>query len=570
MCSAPQTAPYSESLLVHFKRIGTLKNEALRLPSVDLSHHQLNDLEMLLNRAFFPLEGYLGRADYESVLDTMRLADGTLWPMPVCLDLGDRAARAIQPGQPLALRDPEGFMLAVLHVQDLWQPDKRREALAVYGTDDETRHPGVRRLYRETAAWYAGGRLEGLHLPQHYDFPELRLPPSEAHRQFTQRGWRNVIGFQTSSRPHCAHREMVLRAAREAGASIFIMPELGHPGQNDADHFTLVRCYQHFAQSLPRNMTALGLIPYTTRMAGPREALWQAIVRGNYGCTHVTASEDQCDPFAANGHDRFYPPGAALELLREHRQETGVEVIEARSMVYVAEKAQYLDAREVEPGMNVMQISSGELMRRLEHGLEIPDWFSLPRIVEELRKAYPPRHSQGFTIMITGLSGAGKSTLAKVLFVKFMEMNDRPVTLLDGDIVRRNLSSELTFSREHRNLNVTRIGFVASEITKNRGIAICAPIAPYEESRQANRELISHYGGYVEIFMATPLEVCEQRDRKGLYAKARAGIVKGVTGIDDPYVPPSAPDITIDTTELTPSEAAQEVLLYLEEQGYVR
>ena len=565
----PEAAPYSETLLVHFKRMGKLKADALALPSVNLLPTGLVDLELLLTRALYPLEGYLGREDYESVLDAMRLADGTLWPMPMCLDLNEATAARVEPGTSLAIRDGEGFMLAVLHVTDVWKPDKRREALAVYGTDDENAHPGVRRLYRETGDWYAGGRVEGLHLPQHYDFVDWRLTPSQAHRLFEQRGWRNVLGIQTGAWPHCARREMVLRAAADAGASVFLMLEQGRPGLSEADHFTLARCYGSLMDTLPKSGVALALVPYATRQAGPREALWQAIVRSNYGCTHVTMADNECDP-GANGCDRFYDPGAARELIERHAEEIGVSLVDERRMVYVEERAQYLPVDEVEEGMSVRHISSEELQRRLDLGLGIPEWFSPPGVVRELRRAYPPRHRQGFTVFLTGLSGAGKSTLAKVLYVKFMEMSDRPVTLLDGDIVRRNLSSELNFSREHRNLNVTRIGFVASEITKNRGIAICAPIAPYEESRRVNRELIAGYGGYVEVFMATPLSVCEQRDRKGLYAKARAGLVKGVTGIDDPYVPPSDPDIVIDTTELTPLEAAQEVLLYLQEKGYLR
>jgi sulfate adenylyltransferase len=281
-------------------------------------------------------------------------------------------------------------------------------------------------------------------------------------------------------------------------------------------------------------------------------------------------AQDHGDPFVHNTDERFYPLGAAQDLVRGLEADTGVRMVPLRPMVYVEDKAQYVVKEDVTPEMTVKDISSAELRRRLEFDLEIPEWFSLPGVVAELKKAYPPRHSQGFTVLLTGLSGSGKSTLAKVLFVKFMAMRHRPVTLLDGDIVRKNLSSELTFSREHRDLNVQRIGFVASEITKNRGIAICAPIAPYERSRGLAREMVSQYGGYIEVYMSAPLETCEQRDRKGIYAKAKAGIMKGVTGIDDPYEPPLDPELTIDTTEITPNEAAQEILLYLEEQGYVR
>ncbi len=566
----PQISPYAESLLVHFRRVEFLKQEAVVLPSLDLNQRQLCDLELLLNRAFYPLQGFMDQEDYQSVLGRMRLADGTVWPMPITLDVSESLAATLVPNQSLALRDQEGFLLAVLAVTQVWKADKQAEANSVFGTDDPKAHPGVRRLFSETEDWYVGGRLEGLHLPQHYDFPELRLTPSETHRFFAQRGWRNVAGFQTEQPLHCAHKEMVLRAAREAGTSLFIQPVVGHPRPGDLDHFTMVSCYQEFIKAFPRNMAQLGLLSLARRQAGPREALWEAVVRKNYGCNHFMVAEDHGDPFVHNSEPRFYPLGAAQELVRGLEEETGVRMVPLKPMVYVEDKAQYVVREEVTETMTVKNISSPELRRRLELDLEIPDWFSFPGVVAELKKAYPPRHSQGFTILLTGLSGSGKSTLAKVLFVKFMAMRHRPVSLLDGDIVRRNLSSELNFSQGHRNLNVQRIGFVASEITKNRGIAICAPIAPYEQSRRLAREMVSQYGGYIEVFMSAPLETCELRDRKGLYAKAKAGIVKGVTGIDDPYEPPVNPELTIDTTEITPNEAAQEILLYLEEQGYVR
>ncbi len=318
-------------------------------------------------------------------------------------------------------------------------------------------------------------------------------------------------------------------------------------------------------------MIALGLLPMACRKAGPREALWHAIIKRNYGCSHFGVADDHGDPYDNdNGSDKFYPLHAAQEMVKEYESETEIKMLPLKNMVYVEEKAQYIPRDEIESGMSVKEISPGELKRRLEKNLDIPEWFSYPEVINELRRAFPPNSKQGFTLFLTGLSGAGKSTIAKVLQVKFMEMRDRPVSLLDGDIVRKNLSSELNFSKEHRDLNITRIGFVASEITKNGGIAICAPIAPYEEPRRANRELISQYGGYIEVYVSTPIEICEQRDRKGLYARAHAGIIKGLTGVDDPYVPPANPEIIIDTTEASPAEAAQEVLLYLEEYGYIK
>ncbi|MBI5557997.1 MAG: bifunctional sulfate adenylyltransferase/adenylylsulfate kinase [Deltaproteobacteria bacterium] len=562
---------YSESLLVHFRRSEALKQEALGYPALDLNPRQICDLELLLNRAFYPLDGYLDQDDYQSVLERMRLSDNTVWPMPVCLDVPEKIGAALKPGDKLALNDQEGFLLAILTISGIWQPDKQKEAAAVFGTDDAALHPGVKDLYENVNSWYVGGTLAGISFPIHYDFKEIRLSPAESHRRFSLNGWRHVLGFHTDAYLHCAHKEMIMKAAREAGANIFLQPVAGlkHPG--NLDHYTHVRCYQEFIKKFPKNMISLGLLPLANRWAGPREALWQAIIKRNFGCSHFLVADDHGDPFASQLHRKnFYAAGEAQKLVRQYEEETGIKMVAEEKMVYVEDKAQYVPLHEVREDMKVKTISSGELQRRLENGLDIPDWFSYPEVVTELRRAFPPRSKQGFTIFITGLSGSGKSTLAKVLMVKFLEMRDRPVTLLDGDIVRKNLSSELTFSREHRHLNITRIGFVASEITKNGGIALCAPIAPYEESRQANRELISKCGGYIEVYMATPLEVCEQRDRKGLYAKARAGKIPGFTGVSDPYTPPSNPEITIDTSEMTPAEAAQEVLLYLEEQGYIR
>ena len=562
---------YSESLLVHFRRVEELENQAIDLLSINLNEGQICDLELLLNRAFYPLKGFMTREEYESVLDCERLPNGFVWPIPICLDLPQSTVEKISLGQSLGLCDEEGFLLAILHVTDIWQPDKRREALQVYGTEDENKHPYVYNLYQKINPYYVGGNLEGLHQPLHFDFPELRLPPSETHRLFTQKGWRHVIGFHTEKPLHCAHKEMILRAARQASASIFLHPVAGIPAPGDLEHFTMIRCYQAFSTKFPKNMISMALLPFATRKAGPKEALLQALIRKNYGCSHFMITHDQADPFMHNGDNNyFYPSGSAIEYVRSYENEIGIQTVPAHPMAYVEEKAQYLPVQEITQEMTTKRISSSELRRRLEFDLEIPEWFSFPEVVQELKKTYPPRHKQGFTLFLTGLSGAGKSTLAKYLYVKFMEMRDRPVTLLDGDIVRKHLSSELDYTRQHREINVRRIGYVASEITKNRGIAICAPIAPYEESRRYNRELISRYGGYIEIFVKTPFEVCEQRDRKGIYAKAKQGLMQGVTGVDDPYIPPSNPEISIDTSELTAVEAAQEVLLYLEESGYVK
>ena len=561
---------HSESLLVHFRRIEVLRTEALDLKSIDLSSRQLCDLELLLNRGFYPLGGYLTQKEYDSVVSTMRLPDGEVWPMPINLDIQETFAQTIKPGERIALNDQEGFLLAILTVEDIWQPDKHLEARAIYGTDDPARHPGVRLLYDRNGDWYVGGSLEGVSLPIHYDFRELRLTPSETAKTFAMNGWRRVLGFHTDDYLHCAHREMVLKAARDNSAALFLQPvaDLSHPGA--LEYYTQIRCYQAFADKFPANMLKLGLTPFASRKAGPVEALWQAIIRKNFGCSHFMVAPDHADPFTrCNSKEQFYPLGNAQELVARYAKETGVEMVPQVEMGYQQSTQKYILV-DSDKSTDVSTISSTELRHKLLLGEHIPEWFSYPEIVSELQKSFPPRSKQGITIFLTGFSGSGKSTIAKVLQVKFMEMNDRPVTLLDGDIVRQNLSSELTFSKEHRNLNITRIGFVASEITKNGGIALCAPIAPYEESRQANRDLISSYGGYIEVHISTPLEVCEQRDRKGLYAKARAGKVKGVTGITDPYIIPSHPELTIDTSNMTPMESVQEILLYLEEQGYLK
>ncbi|WP_027185713.1 bifunctional sulfate adenylyltransferase/adenylylsulfate kinase [Desulfovibrio inopinatus] len=570
MLTSLNNSAYSESLIVHIRRADNLRKESIDFPSLKLNLRQLCDLELLLNRACYPLAGYLCRKEYESVLDTMRLCDSTLWPMPICLDVSEKVAEGIEPGMPVAIRDPEGFMLAVLHVEECFRPDKRREAQALFGTDNPDLHPGVQHLFEQTGPVLIGGRLEGLHLPQHYDFTDLRLAPWEAHRIFNKKGWRNIIAFQSENVLHRAEREMLFAAAREAGASLFLQLIIEQPKLGDVDHFVLVRCFQEFVKTFPKNMVELGILPMATLKAGPREALWRAILQKNYGVSHICIAEDQCDPYSGmDTNDRFYPKGEALRLVEEYEEEIDISTIPLRPMGYIEEKAQYVVLDDIADPTTVKSLSPAEFKRRLDTDLEIPEWYSYPEIINELRLNFPPRSRQGFTLFITGLSGAGKSTLAKVLFIKLSEMRGRPVTLLDGDIVRENLSSELSFSKEHRNLNVKRIGFVASEITKNRGIAICAPIAPYEESRRAARDRVEKYGGFIEIFLSTPLEICERRDRKGIYAKARAGIMKGVTGIDDPYEKPTSADLNIDTSNISPAEAAHDALLFLREQGYI-
>jgi sulfate adenylyltransferase len=498
----------------------------------------------------------------------MRLADGTIWPMPVVLDVPEATARELAPGRTLALRDPEGVLLAALHVDEVWKPDRLAEAEAVYGTSS-AQHPGAAYLREETHPYYVGGPLEGVQLPVHYDFRALRLSPSELRAEFTRLGWRRVVAFQTRNPLHRAHQTLTFRAANDVQANLLIHPVVGLTKPGDVDHYTRVRCYQAILPRYPQHMVKLALLPLAMRMGGPREAVWHAIIRKNHGCSHFIVGRDHAGPGADSQGKPFYDPYAAQQLLRAHESELGVAMVPFKDMVYLEDQAAYAPEDEVAPGARVLKISGTELRRRLAEGSEIPEWFTFPEVARELRASYPPRHQQGFTVFLTGLSGAGKSTIANVLLTKFLELGGRPVTLLDGDIVRKHLSSELGFSREHRNINIRRIGFVAAEITKNGGIAMCAPIAPYDQVRKEIRRMIEPLGGFVLVHVATPLAVCEQRDRKGLYAKARAGLIQEFTGISDPYEPPPDADVVLDTTDMTPGEAAQEILLYLERCGYV-
>ncbi len=560
-------APIPELYVSHESAL-KLKEEAAELPSWDLTRRQLCDLELLMNGGFNPLKGFLSEEDYEGVLEHMRLADGTLWPMPITLDVSEAFAECIEPGQDIALRDPEGVILAIMTVTDKWRPDKSREAEKVFGADDVA-HPAVNYLHNEAGPVYLGGPITGIQPPVHYDFRSRRDTPNELRAFFRKMGWRRIVAFQTRNPLHRAHQELTFRAAREVQANLLIHPVVGMTKPGDVDHFTRVRCYEAVLDKYPPSTTHLSLLNLAMRMAGPREALWHALIRRNHGCTHFIVGRDHAGPGKNSKGEDFYGPYDAQELVAAHQDEIGIEMVPFKHMVYVEEKAQYFPVDEVPEGATILNISGTELRRRLREGLEIPEWFSFPEVVAELRRAYPPRHKQGFTVFFTGLSGSGKSTIANALMVKLMEIGDRPVTLLDGDVVRKHLSSELGFSKEHRDLNIRRIGFVASEITKNRGIAICAPIAPYEATRRAVREMIEQYGAFVLVHVATPLEECERRDRKGLYKLAREGKIKEFTGISDPYEEPENPDLRIDTTGLDVDYCAHQVLLKLEQLGLI-
>ncbi len=563
----PNLAPIPE-LYVSYESAQKLKLEAAELPSWDLTQRQICDLELLMNGGFNPLKGFLGQKDYESVVENMRLADGTLWPIPVTLDISEDFAAGIEPGQDIALRDSEGVILAIMSVTDKWTPDKAQEATQVYGADDIA-HPAVNYLHHTAGPVYLGGPITGIQPPVHYDFKARRDTPNELRAYFRKLGWRRVVAFQTRNPLHRAHQELTFRAAKEAQANLLIHPVVGMTKPGDVDHFTRVRCYEAVLDKYPGATTSMSLLNLAMRMAGPREAIWHGLIRANHGCTHFIVGRDHAGPGNNAAGEPFYGPYDAQELFGEYQDEIGVEMVPFKHMVYVQERAQYEPADEVEPGATVLNISGTELRRRLSEGLDIPDWFSFPEVVAELRRTRPPRHKQGFTVFFTGLSGSGKSTIANALMVKLMEMGGRPVTLLDGDVVRKNLSSELGFSKAHRDLNIRRIGFVASEINKNGGIAICAPIAPYAATRRAVREDIEQFGAFVEVHVATSLEECERRDRKGLYKLAREGKIKEFTGISDPYEVPENPEIKLETENVAVDTCAHQVILKLESLGLI-
>jgi sulfate adenylyltransferase len=564
-------APHGGTLVdltVSPKRAAEIKDQSRDWPSWDLTPRQICDLELICNGGFSPLKGFMRKADYESVCDKMRLADGTLWPMPITLDISKEFAEKLKPGTNVALRDAEGVMLAVITVDDIWEPNREAEAKKVFGTTDLT-HPAVSYLMNQSKPIYIGGPVECLQLPLHYDYKSLRHAPAQLREEFAKRGWRKVVAFQTRNPMHRAHHELTLRAAKEEEANLLVHPVVGMTKPGDVDHYTRVRCYQALMSHYPQNTAYLSLLPLAMRMGGPREAIWHAIIRKNHGCTHLVVGRDHAGPGKDSTGKPFYGPYDAQELLQKHEEELGVKMVDFKQMVFVPDEDRYYPVDEVPKDKKTLDISGTELRDRLARGTDIPSWFSFPEVVKELRRSHPARARQGFTVFFTGLSGSGKSTIANVLLSKLLELGGRPITLLDGDLVRKNLSSELGFSKEHRNINIKRIGYVAAEITKHRGIAVCAPIAPYDDIRKEVRAMIQPHGGFILVHVNTSVEECEKRDRKGLYAKARAGIIKEFTGISDPYDVPADAEVTIDTLDLTAEEAAQEIYIRLEKEGYI-
>jgi sulfate adenylyltransferase len=556
----------------------SLLAEALTLPTLTLGPRHLSDLELLLNGGFSPLTGFMDQSNLESCVTDMRVSshlgsstDPLLWPLPVTLDVTKEAlakAGGVSPGASVTLIDAEGDPLAILRVSDVYKPDKKWEAETTFGTT-ELGHAGANYVLAQSGEVYLGGRIEGLQLPNHYDYVNLRATPVELREEFERLGWDTIVGFQTRNPMHRAHRELTVRAAEQVGGNVLIHPVVGMTKPGDVDHHTRVKCYRAILPSYPEGKAKLSLLNLAMRMGGPREAVLHSIIRRNHGCTHFIVGRDHAGPGDNAAGKPFYGEYDAQHLVAEHEKELGIKMVEFQAMLYVPSKDEYYPADNLPQGEKTLNISGTELRRRLRTGEDVPAWFSYPQVVKILRENFPSRARQGLTLFFTGLSGSGKSTIANALIGRLLEEGTRPVSLLDGDHVRVMLSSELNFSKEHRDLNIRRIGYVASLVAKSRGIAVCAPIAPYEATRAEARKMNEEVGGFVEIFVSTPLEECERRDRKGLYAKARAGTLKGMTGIDDPYEEPKNAELVLDASKLSIAESVDQIITYLKDNGYI-
>lgn len=542
------------------------KEAAKSNPSWDLNARQMFDIELLLNGAFSPLTGYLSQDDYQSVLESMRLSNGTLWPIPINLDVTEAFAKELGAGDNITLRDPEGVVIANLTIGELWTPNRETEAEKIFGTLDPA-HPGVCALLNESNPVYVSGTLVGVTPPLHYDFQDYRRSPRDLREHIQAQRLDKVIAFQTRNPIHKAHVIMMKRLMAKHQANLVIHTAVGITKPGDIDHFCRVRCYEKIISKFPQGSADISLLPLAMRMAGPREALWHAIIRQNYGFTHFIVGRDHAGPGRNNLGGLFYGVTEAQTLLHSLQGELKIQILDAPFLRYVEERGEFCEEHELISGETGLYISGAELKQRLQAGQKIPHWFSFPEVVEELNRTLPPRSKQGFTVFLTGLSGSGKSSVGNGVMVKLRELGGRQVTLLDGDVVRKNLSSELTFSKEHRNLNIERIGYVAREITKNGGVAVCAPIAPFKKTRNTVKRMIENVGAYIEIHVSTPIEICEARDRKGFYAMARAGKIKDFTGIDSPYEVPENPQLRIDTSQHSMSDAVDIVIEELHRTG---
>lgn len=554
------------SLVVPPEQQAALKAYATTLPSIQISERTLCDLELLAIGGFAPLDRFMGQADFERVVHEMRLVDGTLYPIPVTLPVEN--LNGISLDSDIAIRNSKNELLAVMTVEQIYGWNHAEVAAHVFGTTD-TRHP----LVAEMTRWgqlHLSGRLQVLQLPGRYDFQSLRLTPAQTRSRLLELGQDHVVAFQTRNPLHRAHEELTKRAAQSVDGVLLLHPVVGMTKPGDVDHYTRVRTYRALAQRYyDPNRILLALLPLAMRMAGPREALWHAIIRRNYGATHLIVGRDHASPGVDSAGNPFYDPYAAQELVQQYAPETGVTPIPFSELVYLPEEGRYEEVAKITPTTVTVSLSGTQVREEyLSNGQKLPEWFTRPEVADILAEHYPPRHRQGVCIWFTGLSGAGKSTTAEVLTVLLLE-HGRQVSVLDGDVVRTHLSKGLGFSKEDRDINVRRIGFVAAEVVRFGGVVICAAVSPYRATRNDVRVMVGSEQ-FVEIFVDTPLDVCEQRDSKGMYAKARRGEIQAFTGINDPYEPPHHPELRLDTVAYTPEENAGQILDYLVQRGFVR
>lgn len=549
------------NLLVTGEERQELLARSNRLPSVQISARALCDLELLATGAFAPLDRFMGKKDYERVLTEMRLTNGMLFPIPVALPVEEDALPSR--GDQITLNDARNNTIAVMDLEEVYHYDPQREARLVLGSTDP-RHP----LISEMVRWgkvYVSGALKVVNLPSYHDFIDLRRTPAEVRTLLGKMGNEKVVAFQTRNPMHRIHEELTKRAAAEINGSLLIHPVVGMTKPGDVDHYTRVRVYRALVDNYYKDNTVLSLLPLAMRMAGPREALWHAIIRRNYGATHLIVGRDHAGPGKDSQGRPFYGPYEAQEMVAQYADEVGVEPVEFKELVYLADEERYEEAPKVPENARVFTISGTQVRDDfLAKGKMLPEWFTRSETAEILQQMYPPRHKQGFCIWFTGLSGSGKSTTAEILTSLLLE-HGRQITILDGDVVRTHLSKGLGFSPEDRDTNILRIGYVASEITRHGGAVICAAISPYRATRNEVRKMVGE--NFIEIFVDTPIEVCEQRDVKGLYARARRGQITGFTGVDDPYEAPVDPEITLDTVTFDPSANAHKIIDFLMNQG---
>ncbi|KAJ4413262.1 Sulfate adenylyltransferase [Didymella pomorum] len=568
MANTPHGGVLKDLIARDAPRRKELFTEAESLPAIVLTERQLCDLELILNGGFSPLEGFLNQKDYESVVQTERLSDGNVFAMPITLDVSKQTIDelSVKPGARVALRDfRDDRNLAIITVDDVYQPNKAEEAKKVFGGDPE--HPAVKFLNESVQEYYVGGKLEAIDRLEHYDYVGLRFTPAELRSHFDKLGWSKVVAFQTRNPMHRAHRELTVRAARARQANVLIHPVVGLTKPGDIDHFTRVRVYQALLPRYPNGMAALALLPLAMRMGGPREAIWHAVIRKNFGATHFIVGRDHAGPGKNSKGEEFYGPYDAQDAVEKYKDELGIEVVPFQMMTYLPDTDEYKPKDEVAQGVKTLDISGTELRKRLRTGQEIPEWFSYPEVVKVLRESHPPRNQQGFTVFLTGYQNSGKDAIARALNVTLNQQGGRSVSLLLGDTVRSELSSELGFSRQDRDTNIARIAFVASELTKSGAAVIAAPIAPFEGSRKSAKDLVEKHGSFFLVHVATPLEYCEKTDKRGIYAKARAGEVKGFTGVDDPYEAPQNADLTVDISKTNVRTAVHQIVLLLEASG---